>query len=113
MATVRFLAPEGSSRAADASSPMPETTSVVGTLSASAAAPTASVEPPEPEPHAVRSSVAEVIRVKGAKWRLRVRVDLCIVCCLLEAEGKRGREGRGARVKAKSRKGGNAEGARP
>src|SRR3954465_12772815 len=80
---------------------MAETTSVGGLLSALAVAPTAPVDSSEPEPHAVRSSAADVIRTKGAKSRLPVRVDVCIVGGLVGAEGVQKREGGGARVKAK------------
>lgn len=63
--------PEGSSLAAAASFGMAETTSVVGILSALAAAAFAVVPlaSSEPEPQAVSSRAAEVIRAKGVKCR--------------------------------------------
>jgi hypothetical protein len=60
---VRLVVPEGNSFAAASSFLTAETTSVVGIRSAWAAVVTASCVP---EPHAVRSRVAAVMRAKGA-----------------------------------------------
>ncbi len=108
--------PDGSSAAAAGSFSMGETTSVVGIAPILTAA--WAVPPPfaasEPEPHAVSSSAADVIRAKGMNSRLRARVGVVVrklslmLCGLLgagrekeqrerERKEKGVREGRGVR----------------